>query len=589
MQDTLHSLLQQRLKAALLKLNLEDSCANVTATADGRFGDYQTNAAMVIAKQQGKNPRHIAMQLIEQLQLQDIAALPEIAGPGFINFRLNTLFLEQQLAALLEDVRCGVPVVKNAQTIVIDFSSPNVAKPMHVGHIKSTVLGDALARIARFLGHHVITDNHLGDWGTQFGKVIYGVKNLATSHVETVHQLVDLYREVNEKEQHDSLMKTAVREELVKLQQGDAENVAIWKDVVSISWKEFEHIYHQLHISFDECLGESSYNDALEPLVERLLKEGIAEESQGAIVVFFKEHPTLAEKPFLIRKADGGFLYATTDIATLEYREQRWHPDAIWYVCGMPQQLHFEQLFEVAKKMGMKTELRHIGFGSILGEDRKMMKTRSGENVELSALLEEAIDRAFQLVSEKNPTFLEEEKKDIARIVGLGALKYSDLMQHRMSDTVFSWEKMLSFQGNTAPYLQNAYVRIQSILRKEKEAQDSQALESHAESERVLPSADNPEGAPSLIKLQSEAERVLGLQLLQFAEVVPAVLGDARPNILCLALYEIANSFHRFYELCPILKAEASVKQSRLALAQLTGRVLKCGLDLLGIQVPERM
>ena len=569
MQETLQALLQQRLGDALSKLHLDHSLAIVTPVADARFGDYQTNAAMVFAKQEKKNPRLVAAELIEKIDVADLAATPEIAGPGFINFRLTTSFLEQRVTALLQDPRYGVPVVEKPQTIVIDFSSPNVAKPMHVGHIKSTVLGDALARIARFLGHRVITDNHLGDWGTQFGKVIYGVKKIATTNVETVHQLVELYREVNEKEQYDPAMKAAVREELVKLQQGDLENVAIWKEVVAISWKEFEQVYGLLNIVFDECLGESSYNEALVPLVKRLEQEGIAEESQGALVVFFKDHPSLAEKPFLIRKADGGFLYATTDIATLEYREQRWHPDQVWYVCGMPQQLHFEQLFAVAKKMGVQADLRHVIFGSILGEDRKMMKTRSGDNVDLIALLEEAIDRAHKLVAEKNPSFSEEEKKKIAQTVGLGALKYADLMQHRTTDTIFSWEKMLSFQGNTAPYLQNAYVRIQSILRKDKEAGGGAAL--------------------GPIKLQEDAERTLALQLLQFAEIVPAVLVDARPNILCLALYELANSFHRFYEQCPILKAEPSIKQSRLALAQLTARVLQLGLELLGIQVPERM
>ncbi|MEI6417318.1 MAG: arginine--tRNA ligase, partial [Verrucomicrobiota bacterium] len=544
MQETLQALLQQRLGDALSKLHLDHSLAIVTPVADARFGDYQTNAAMVFAKQEKKNPRLVAAELIEKIDVADLAATPEIAGPGFINFRLTTSFLEQRVTALLQDPRCGVPVVENPQTIVIDFSSPNVAKPMHVGHIKSTVLGDALARIARFLGHRVITDNHLGDWGTQFGKVIYGVKKIATTKLETVYQLVELYREVNEREQHDPVMKAAVREELVKLQQGDLENVAIWKEVVGISWKEFEQVYRLLNIVFDECLGESSYNEALAPLVKRLEQEGIAEESQGALVVFFKDHPALAEKPFLIRKADGGFLYATTDIATLEYREQRWHPDQVWYVCGMPQQLHFEQLFAVAKKMEIKADLRHVIFGSILGEDRKMMKTRSGDNVDLIALLEEAIDRAHKLVAEKNPSFSEEEKKKIAQTVGLGALKYADLMQHRTTDTIFSWEKMLSFQGNTAPYLQNAYVRIQSILRKDKEAGGG--------------SVQGP------IKLQEDAERTLALQLLQFAEMVPAVLVDARPNILCLALYELANSFHRFYEQCPILKAEESLKESRL-------------------------
>ena len=573
MQETVQSLLQQRLEEALCRLQFDRSLATLTPVADLRFGDYQTNAAMVIAKQEKKNPREVAQQLVNKLEVEDLASTPEIAGPGFINFRLKNSFLEQRVTALLEDRRSGVPLATRAQTIVIDFSSPNVAKPMHVGHIRSTVLGDALARIARFLGHRVITDNHLGDWGTQFGKVIYGWKNLrdaAPKESATVQELVELYRQVHELEQHDPVVKRAVRDELVKLQQGDHENVAIWKEVVAISWREFEKIYQLLDISFDECLGESCYNEALEPLVERLQQQGIAEESQGAIAIFFRDHPSLADKPLLIRKADGGFLYATTDIATLEYREQRWHPDAIWYVCGLPQQLHFEQLFEAAKKIGITTELSHVAFGSILGEDRKMMKTRSGENVALIDLLEEAVERAFQLVSEKNPSFSEEEKREIAHRVGLGALKYADLMQHRRSDTLFSWEKMLSFQGETAPYLQNAYVRIQSILRKEQERSSSM-----------------PQLGP--IKLEEERERALAIQLLQFAEVVPKVLLDARPNILCLALFELANSFHRFYERCPILKAEITTKQSRLALAELTGRVLKLGLELLGISVPERM
>ena len=599
-QKTLPSLLQERLQQALRALGYDEALASITPTADARFGDYQTNAAMVIAKQERKNPREVAQQLIGKLNLEGISSAPEVAGAGFINFRLTTSFLEERVTSLLKDPRCGVPLVEKSQTIVIDFSSPNVAKPMHVGHIKSTVLGDSLARTARFVGHHVITDNHLGDWGTQFGKVIYGWKNLCPCSAEaaplstsctlscsapsilgpssasanlntgfkisnniTVHELVQLYREVNALEETDPAIKASVREELVKLQQGDPENVAIWKNVVAISWREFKKIYTLLNISFDECLGESSYNEALQPLVDRLSKQGIAEVSQGALVVFFKDHPTLAEKPFLIRKADGGFLYSTTDIATLEY------PDAVWYVCGVPQQLHFEQLFAVAKKIGITSDLRHIAFGSILGEDRKMMKTRSGDNVELASLLEEAVERAFKLVSEKHASFSEDEKKKIAAIVGLGALKYADLMQHRMSDSIFSWDKMLSFQGNTAPYLQNAYVRIQSIVRKEKETGAALTL------------------GPIVIK--EDVERALTLQLLQFADTVAVVLIDGRPNILCLALFELANSFHRFYEQCPILKAEECIKKSRLALAELTARILKQGLYLLGIEVPERM
>ena len=324
-----------------------------------------------------------------------------------------------------------------------------------------------------------------------------------------------------------------------------------------------------LGITFDERLGESFYNDALAPLVDRLLSEKIAEISEGAVCIFFPGSPELEEKPCLIRKSDGGFLYATTDLATLEYREKRWKPDAVWYVTGAPQKLHFEQVFASARKLGVTTDLRHIAFGSILGEDRKMMKTRSGENVELGGLLKEAIERALAVVTEKNPTLPAEEQEQIARVIGLGAVKYADLMQHRLTDYVFSWEKMLSFQGNTAPYLQNAYVRIRSIFRK-------------AESEGIPTNA-------AMITVADPAERALALRILQFGDVLHTVLEDQRPNLLCLYLYELADCFHRFYEACPILKSEGEIRSSRMALAGVSASVLKTGLSLLGIGVPERM
>lgn len=569
-QKTIQVLLTERLFQAVSALGISEELAAVTIAADTRFGDYQTNVAMIAAKQLKKNPRIVAEQILEKLEIGDFCETPEIAGVGFINFRLKRHFLEQEITALLEHPRLRIPLVEKAKTIIIDFSSPNVAKPMHVGHIRSTILGDSLARIARFLGHNVITDNHIGDWGTQFGKVIYGWKHRRdekNSSEESIHELVRLYREVNELEEKDADIKKNVRAELVKLQQGDVENLAIWEKVVAISWQEFKKLYDLLAISFDERLGESFYNNALAPLVDRLVKEGIAEESEGALCIFFRNQPALADKPCLIRKADGGFLYATTDLATVEYREKRWHPDVVWYVCGAPQQLHFEQIFSAARRFGITSDLRHISFGSILGEDRKMMKTRSGENISLDSLLEEAIERAFLVIEEKNPDLSKEEKKEIALIIGLGALKYADLMQHRMTDYVFSWDKMLSFQGNTAPYLQNAYVRIRSIFRKNEE----------------------PFSEPASITLTEPVERQLALQLLQFGDIVPSVLTDCRPNILCLALFELANSFHRFYEQCPILKSEGAIKQSRLHLAELTARVLKLGLNLLGIDVPERM
>ena len=561
---TIQTLLESRLSEAL------GAPTQVAATADARFGDYQSNAAMPLAKARRTNPRQVAAQIIERLHVADICETPEIAGAGFINFRLKPEFVAQQTRALLDDAHLGVPQAEKPRKIVLDFSSPNVAKPMHVGHIRSTILGDTLTRIARFLGHEVITDNHIGDWGTQFGKVIYGWKHFrddAALAADAIKELVRLYKQANALADTDPAVMTACREELVKLQAGDAENLDIWKRTVALSWQEFEAMYGLLDIHFDQHLGESFYNDALAPLVDRLLACGIAEISEGAVCVFFRDNPALAEKPCLIRKSDGGFLYATTDLATLEYRIQRWNADAIWYVVGAPQALHFEQIFATAARMGITGNLRHVAFGSILGEDRKLMKTRSGENVGLRDVLEEAQERSLRIVEQKNPEMPAEEKAEIARIIGIGAVKYAELSQFRMSDYVFSWDKMLSFQGNTAPYLQNAYVRIRSIFRK----------------------LDGEFTAPATLALCDPAELALSKKLLQFGETVPATLDDFRPNLLANYLYELANTFHGFYEACPVLKSEGATRASRLALCELTARVLREGLGLLGIRVPERM
>jgi arginyl-tRNA synthetase len=569
---SLQSTLSSRVASALRAAGIDESLAVVTPAADTRFGDYQTNAAMVAAKSLKKNPREVAAQITAHLTVGDLCETPSVAGAGFINFKILDTALSDAVNAVREDDRLGVQSVPAPQVIIVDFSSPNVAKPMHVGHIRSTILGDSLSRIARHLGHQVVTDNHIGDWGTQFGKVIYGWKHFLDKEAlerAPIAELVRLYREVNALEESDPVLKEMVRGELVKLQQGDAENLEIWEQAVALSWKEFERLYGLLEITFDERLGESFYNDALGPLVDRLLAQGIARDSEGAICIFFPEVPALEEKPCLIRKSDGGFLYATTDLATLEYREQRWKPDAVWYVTGAPQQLHFEQVFASARKLGINTDLRHIAFGSILGEDRKMMKTRSGENVELGGLLGEAIERALAIVTEKNPDLSASEQQEVARIIGLGAVKYADLMQHRLTDYLFSWEKMLSFQGNTAPYLQNAYVRIRSIFRK------AAAEGISTESAKII--------------IVDPAERALALQILKFGEVLHAVLEDQRPNLLCLYLYELADSFHRFYEACPILKSEGDTRSSRMGLAGVTAKVLKTGLSLLGIGVPERM
>ena len=570
MNSTPQAALTQRLRAALAACGLPPERGEVVAAADTRFGDYQANAAMVLAKETKRNPRELAAQIAEKFDGTGICDKPEIAGPGFLNFRLNPRWVSEQIANLSSDPRCGVPAAEKPLKVVVDFSSPNIAKPMHVGHIRSTILGDALARTARFLGHDVVTDNHLGDWGTQFGKVLYGWKHMldrAALERDPVAEMTRLYREVNALEQTDPAVHKAAREELVKLQQGDAENRAIWQQLVDLSWAEFEDIYAQLGIKFDERLGESFYDPALAALVEKLLASGIAEMSEGAVCIFFRDIPALADKPCLIRKTDGGFLYATTDLATIEYRVDRWQPDAVWYVTGAPQQLHFQQVFAAAQRMGFTTQLEHIAFGSILGEDHKLMKTRSGDNVPLRDLINEAVTRARAMIDGKNAELPEEEKKHIARVVGLGAVKYAELSQHRMTDYVFSWSKMLSLQGNTAPYLQNAYVRVRSIFRKL--------------------GAELGEGRN--VSLTEPAELALAKKLLQFGEVVPAVLNEFRPNLLANYLFETANAFHTFYEACPVLKASDTERHSRLVLCDTTARVLREGLGLLGVETPERM
>ena len=518
MSATPQAVLTQRLHAALIACGLPPERGEVTVAADTRFGDYQANAAMVLAKEAKTNPRALAARIADSFEAGDICEEPEIAGPGFLNFRLKPPWVSRQLRNLAGDARCGVPATAHPLRIIIDFSSPNIAKPMHVGHIRSTILGDALARIARFAGHQVVTDNNLGDWGTQFGKVLYGWKHLLDRRAlekDPIAEMTRLYREVNTLEQTDPAVHKAAREELVKLQQGDPENRAIWQQLVDLSWAEFAEIYKKLGVSFDERLGESFYDPALAPLVDKLLSTGTAQVSEGAVCIFFADIPNLAEKPCLIRKSDGGFLYATTDLATIEYRIERWNPHAIWYVTGAPQQLHFQQVFAAAKRMGVGPKLDHIAFGSILGEDHKLMKTRSGDNIPLRDLIDEAVRQARAMIEEKNPELPAEEKDHIARIVGLGAVKYGELSQHRMSDYIFSWSKMLSLQGNTAPYLQNAYVRVRSIFRK----------------------LGAELGSVQDVVLTEPAELDLAKKLLQFGEIVPLVLHDFRPNLLANHLF----------------------------------------------------
>jgi arginyl-tRNA synthetase len=426
----------------------------------------------------------------------------------------------------------------------------------------------------------------VGDWGTQFGMVIWGWKNLLDRQAlqsDPLAEIVRIYKETNERASNDPDVREACRQELVKLQAGDKENTDIWNECVAFSMQDFEHIYRLLEVHYDLQCGESFYNDRLPGVVDRLLKAGIAEISEGAVVVFFHDDPELADKPLIIRKRDGGFNYATTDVATIDYRVNELKADAIWYVVGAPQTLHFKQLFAVARREGYNTDLRHIIFGSVLGEDRKLMKTRSGENVPLRDLLEEACRRAQKIIDEKNPDLSEEEKNDIAEKIGVGAVKYADLSQYRTTDYVFSWDKMLSLHGNTAPYLQNAYVRIRSIFRK--------AGESETRNDGFPAVTSQTDGCPSghSLDLSDPAELNLAKRVCQFAEIVPQVLNGFRPNILANYLFELANSFHSFYEACPVLKSQEPARASRLALCELTGRVLQKGLELMGIRAPEKM
>ena len=567
--ETFQTLLAKRLVDALAKAGFPN-VGELTQATDSRFGDYQTNAALILGKQRGENPRDVGAKILERLDVSDLSESPTVAGAGFINFTLRADAVAKKAAELFADERLGVARSTSPKKIVIDFGSPNVAKPMHVGHIRSTALGDALARIATFIGHDVIRDNHIGDWGTQFGMVIWGWKNLLDREAlqrDPLAEIVRVYKETNARSTSDPAVREACRQELVKLQSGDKENTGIWNECVALSMQDFEHVYELLDIHYDIQCGESFYDDRLAGVVDRLLKSKIAEVSEGAVVVFFRGVPELADKPCIIRKSDGGFNYATSDIATVEYRINELTRDTLWYVVGAPQTLHFRQIFEIARREGCRADFRHIPFGNVLGEDRKLMKTRSGENVPLRQLLEEACVRARKIVEEKNPGLTEAEKIDIARTIGIGAVKYADLSQYRMTDYIFSWDKMLALQGNTAPYLQNAYVRIRSIFRK--------AGESAPKTDKFI--------------LNESAEITLAKRLCQFAEIVPQVLNDFRPNILANYLFELADGFHAFYEACPVLRSDEPVRGSRLALCDLTGRILQRGLDLLGIKVPEKM
>ena len=469
-----HKQIEQRLQQAVRAVLPDADLATVLVRPcpDAKFGDYQSAALMALAKPRKLNPRQLAGDVLAKLDLSDVCEPVEIAGAGFLNFRLKNSALVAALAAAARGEHLFFEKTTQPRTVVVDFSSPNVAKPMHVGHIRSTILGDCLARVLRLLGHRVITDNHLGDWGTQFGMLLVGWQrnlNPAALKSDPLAEMERLYKKLSAECKENPATLEAAKQELVKLQGGDAENLRIWREMIALSQVQFDTIYARLGVKFDNTLGESFYNPRLPALVEELVAKGIARESEGALAVFFDDIAQLKKQPALIRKSDGGFNYTTTDLATLAHRLETWKPDEIIYVTDGRQQLHFQQVFTAFRRWrpeAAKVQFAHVWFGSILGEDGKPFKTRSGETVKLADLLDEAEERAFKVVSEKNPDLNESARREVARVIGLGAVKYADLLPNRQSDYVFSWDKMLALNGNTAPYLQYAYARIRSIFKK---------------------------------------------------------------------------------------------------------------------------
>jgi arginyl-tRNA synthetase len=565
--------------------------AMVKPAQDARHGDYQANCAMALAKELGRKPRDLAGEIIQRIPAGDWFDPPEIAGPGFINLRLRPEWLAQQLPLMAKDEHLGVAPASPPRTIVLDFSSPNVAKPMHVGHLRSTIIGDSLTRLLRFLGHQVITDNHLGDWGTQFGMLLYGYKHFRDEEAlkaDPVREMVRLYirvRELMDIEDDDAAegstnpVAEAVRQETAKLHAGDPENVRLWQMFMPWCREEIDRIYRRLDLHFDHTHGESFYNPMLPEVVRSLLERGLAQESEGAVVIFLREN----EPPALIRKKDGAFTYTTSDLATIRYRVQTWNPDAMLYVVDFRQALHFKNLFEAARRWGYdKVELEHISFGSVLGADRRPIKTREGGAIELGELLDEAVQRGHSVYEQTRaervargddvPDLSPEERQRIAEVVGLGAVKYADLSQNRTSDYVFNWDKMLAMDGNTATYMQYAYARVRSIFRKGGESEER--YRSH----------------PPEVSLGTPAERGLALQLLRLNESLEAAALEYKSNLITAYLWDLAKIYSSFYESSPVLKAETlHLRQSRLLLCHVTARVIQKGLELLGIQTIERM
>jgi len=574
----IQALLTDKIGQAMVAAGAPAECEpQVRQSAKVQFGDYQANGIMAAAKKLGLAPRQLAEQVIQHLDLTGIASQVEIAGPGFINIFLDSAWLAAQAAEALRLPRLGVGTL-TPQTIVVDYSAPNVAKEMHVGHVRSTIIGDAAVRTLEFLGHNVIRANHVGDWGTQFGMLIAFLEKQQNEHHEEI-ALADLeafYREAKRTYDEDEAFAERARSYVVKLQGGDAYCRDMWKKLVDITMSQNQLVYDRLNVTLTrhDVMGESLYNDMLPGIVADLREKGLAVTSEGATVVFLDEFKNKEGEPMgvIIQKKDGGYLYTTTDIACAKYRYETLGADRVLYYIDSRQHQHLQQAWTIVRKAGYVPEsvpLEHHAFGMMLGKDGRPFKTRSGGTIKLADLLDEAVERAHTLVSEKNPEMSAQELKDLAEVVGIGAVKYADLSKSRTTDYVFDWDNMLAFEGNTAPYMQYAYTRVLSVFRK---------------------AGIEPESLQGDIVLTEAREAQLAARLLQFEETITLVARDGTPHVMCAYLYDLAGLFSGFYEHCPILSADdEQIRNSRLQLAALTAKTLKQGLDTLGIKTVQRM
>ncbi|WP_445335948.1 arginine--tRNA ligase [Citrobacter koseri] len=575
----IQALLSEKVSQAMIVAGAPANCEpQVRQSAKVQFGDYQANGMMAVAKKLGMAPRQLAEQVLTHLDLNGIASKVEIAGPGFINIFLDPAFLAEHVQQALASERLGVAKPAK-QTVVIDYSAPNVAKEMHVGHLRSTIIGDAAVRTLEFLGHHVIRANHVGDWGTQFGMLIAWLEKQQQENAGEM-ALADLegfYRDAKKHYDEDEAFAERARNYVVKLQGGDPYFLDMWRKLVDITMTQNQITYNRLNVTLtrDDVMGESLYNPMLPGIVADLKAQGLAVESEGATVVFLDEYKNKEGEPMgvIIQKKDGGYLYTTTDIACAKYRYETLHADRVLYYIDSRQHQHLMQAWTIVRKAGYVPDsvpLEHHMFGMMLGKDGKPFKTRAGGTVKLADLLDEALERARRLVAEKNPDMPADELEKLANAVGIGAVKYADLSKNRTTDYIFDWDNMLAFEGNTAPYMQYAYTRVLSVFRKAEI--DESALSS----------------APIVIREDREAQ--LAARLLQFEETLTVVAREGTPHVMCAYLYDVAGLFSGFYEHCPILSAEnEEVRNSRLKLAQLTAKTLKLGLDTLGIETVERM